>query len=220
MNVEVCSKIQRMKNFFTLIILSTFGFYSVNAQSNANAQEILNKTTAKIQSSKGINISFSLTQKDRQSKVVSSAKGILILKGLKYYIKQGNNEIFCNGEQIWNYDGQSEVMVTKADSDDDELSPQRIITGFNNKDFNITLLSSAGTNYQIQLMPVDKRKNFTGVVLTINKSSNLITKAVITDKANTVAEIVFSNISLNSVEPDSRFTFDLSKHPGVEVVNQ
>ena len=220
MNIEVCNKIQRMKKLFNLVILSTISFFGVYAQNNTNAQVILDNARAKVQSSKGINISFSLTQKDKQNRQLLSSKGTLLIKGPKYYLKQGSNEIFCNGEQVWNYDGQSEVIVTKADIGDDELSPQQIITGFNNKDFDIKLVSSSGANHLLQLTPVDKRKNFTRVVLTVNKSSSLITKAAITDKANTVTEISFDNISLNATAPDSRFIFDPSKHPGVEVVNQ
>jgi outer membrane lipoprotein-sorting protein len=209
-----------MKKLFNLVILSTISFFGVHAQNNTNAQVILDDARAKVQSSKGINISFSLTQKDKQNRQLLSSKGTLLIKGPKYYLKQGSNEIFCNGEQVWNYDGQSEVIVTKADIGDDELSPQQIITGFNNKDFDIKLVSSSGANHLLQLTPVDKRKNFTRVVLTVNKSSSLITKAAITDKANTVTEISFDNISLNATAPDSRFIFDPSKHPGVEVVNQ
>ena len=220
MNIEVCNKIQRMKKLFNLVILSTISFFCVYGQNNTNAQVILDNARAKVQSSKGINISFSLTQKDKQNRQLLSSKGTLLIKGPKYYLKQGSNEIFCNGEQVWNYDGQSEVIVTKAEIGDDELSPQQIITGFNNKDFDIKLVSSSGANHLLQLTPVDKRKNFTRVVLTVNKSSSLITKAAITDKANTVTEISFDNISLNATAPDSRFIFDPSKHPGVEVVNQ
>jgi len=209
-----------MKKLFSLVILSTVTFLGVYAQNNTSAQSILDKAKAKVQSSKGINISFSLTQKDKQNRQLLSSKGTLIIKGPKYYLKQGSNEIFCNGEQVWNYDGQSEVIVAKVDTGDEELSPQQIITGFNNKDFDIKLVSSEGANYLLQLTPVDKRKNFTRVVLTVNKSSSLITKAAITDKANTVTEISFDKISLNTTAPDSKFVFDPSKHPGVEVVNQ
>src|SRR5215831_7375735 len=136
-----------MEKLFGIVILSVIGIFGVYAQDNTNAQSILDKAKAKVQSSKGINISFSLTQKDKQNRQLLSSKGTLLIKGPKYYLKQGSNEIFCNGEQIWNYDGQSEVMVTKAEVGDDDLSPQQIITGFNNKDFDIKLVSSTGANY-------------------------------------------------------------------------
>jgi outer membrane lipoprotein carrier protein len=207
-----------MKPLLSLVLVLNFFVVIVYAQNNTDAQAILDKAAAKVQSSKGISVSFSLTQKDKFGHELSSAKGILKIKGSKYYIKQDANEIFSNGQQVWNYDGQKEVTVAKA-GDDDELSPEQIITGFDKKDFDIKLLSSS-INYQVQLTPVDKRKNFKQVILFLNKSTNLITKAVITDKTGSIIEINFSNISLNNTFPDSQFIFDATKHPGVEVVNQ
>ena len=192
---------------------------SANAQTQT-AQNILDKAAAKVQAAKGISLNFFLTQKDKLNRVVSETSGVMKIKSSKYYIKQGENEIFCNGAQIWNYNGQDEVTVAKVDNNDDELSPQQIITGFNKKDFTVKLISSAGTNYQVQLLPVDKRKNFTQVNLFISKSTNLITKASVTDKMNGVTDINFTSISLSAVVPDTQFVFDASKHPGVEVVNQ
>lgn len=207
-----------MKKIFVLVII-LFGFLLTQAQ-NPEAQGIIDKSVLKVKSSKGINVSFSLTQKDKQNQVMDRFKGTMKIKDQKYYIKQEGSEIFCNGVNIWNYDGESEVTVAKVDNDEDAFSPQQILTGFNKKDFDIKLISSAGTNHQIELTPVDKRKNFKQIMLYINKSSNLVSKAVITDKVNTTIEISFNNISLNSTFADSQFVFDASKHPGVEVINQ
>jgi outer membrane lipoprotein carrier protein len=209
-----------MKKQYALIILLCSFVFFIQAQSNTDAQNILDKAAAKIQSSKGISVNFSLTQKDKLNHVIANSKGILKLKGTKYYIKQEKNEIFCNGIQIWNYNGQNEVTVAKTGNDEDEFTPQQILTGFNKKDFETTLVPFNGTNYQVQLIPVDKRKNFKQLTLYINKSTYLMSKAAITDKTYAVTEINFSNISLTSSFPDSQFVFDASKHPGVEVVNQ
>lgn len=208
-----------MKRSLSLIILLHIFLFSAQSQSDTNAQAILDKAASKVQSAKGISVSFSLTQKNKLGHQLSSSKGVLKIKGSKYYIKQDQNEIFSNGTQVWNYDGQNEVTVAKADNDDDELSPEQIITGFDKKDFDTKLISSS-INYQVQLTPVDKRKNFKLVILYISKSTNLITKAVVTDKTNAILEINFSNVSLNNSFDDSQFIFDASKHPGVEVVNQ
>lgn len=208
-----------MSKSFLALFLFSFITFSVFAQANTNANNILDKATVKINSSKGTSLNFSLTQKDKFGHVLSVSKGILKVKGSKYYLKQGSYEIYNNGAQIWNYDGQNEVTVAKVENDDDEVSPVQVITGFNKKDFDIQLTSSA-TIYQVQLTPVDKRKNYKQVLLYISKSTNLVSKAVITDKTNAYTEINFSGIAFNNTIPDSQFVFDPSKHPGVEVVNQ
>jgi outer membrane lipoprotein-sorting protein len=205
-----------MKRIFAFIFILNLLALSLYAQ---DAQSILDKAASKVQSAKGINVSFSLTQKDKFGHVQAGSKGVLKVKGVKYYVKQDGSEIFCNGTQIWNYDGQNEVTVSKADNDDDALSPQQIITGFNKNDFTATIIASGSSVSQIQLVPVDKRKNFKQINLFINKANNLITKAVVTDKQGNITEISFGNATFNAVIPDSQFVFDASKHPGVEVVN-
>lgn len=215
---KFATQILVMKKIFVLVTI-LFCFILSQAQ-NPDAQNIIDKSVSKVKSSKGINVSFSLTQKDKQNQVMDHSKGTMKIKDQQYYIRQEGNEIFCNGTNIWNYDGENEVTLAKVDNDEDGFSPQQILTGFNKKDFDITLISSAGSSHQIQLTPVDKRKNFKQIMLYINKSTNLVSKAVITDKANTTTEISFNNISLNSTFADSQFVFDASKHPGVEVINQ
>jgi len=209
-----------MKKWFWFFIILAFAITTLNAQNTVTAEGVLDKTASKVQSSKGINVSFSLTQKDKAAHVLSNTKGILKIKGEKYYLKQEENEIFCNGVQLWNYDGENEVTLAKADNDEDAFSPQQILTGFNKEDFTIKLVPSSGANYQLQLIPVDKRKNFKEIMLYINKSTNLVSKAIITDKLNAATEIVFTNIALNVAIPDNQFVFDATKHPGVEIVNQ
>lgn len=211
--VEICI----MKKLF--LLLFTCCFYAAFSQNNSSAESILDKSSAKIKSAKGINVSFSLTQKDKLNQVVSSSKGSMKMKGDKYYINQDGSEIYCNGIQIWNFNGQDEVIVAKVDKDDNEFSPPQILTGFNKKDFNIKLVSSAGNNYQILLTPLDKRQNFKEITLYINKSTSLISKALVVSKTNEIIEINFNSISLNASFDDSQFVFDAKKHPGIDIIN-
>lgn len=201
--------------FTALIVLQGF------SQSTTDVQSVLDKLSAKIKSAKAVSTGFTLTQFDKSNHIIGSSKGIVKVKNDKYYLKEDKTEIFSNGAQTWNFDGNAEVTVSKADnSDEDVLSPQQILSGFNNKDFTSKLISSAGNSYEILLLPVDKRKNFKQVIIYINKSTSLISKAKITDKANNITQVSFSAINLNAVIPDSQFSFDVSKHPGVEIINQ
>ncbi len=191
------------------------------SQTSVDAQSVLDKVTSKVKAAKGITATFTFSQYDKANHLLGSSKGIVKIKGNSYYVMQGKTEIISNGAQTWNYDGGNEVMVSKADNkDDDEFSPQQVLSGFNKNDFTYKLVSSAGSMYEILLTPIDKRKNFKQVVLYVNKTTDLISKAKITDKTESVSQITFSGTNLSAVIPDSQFVFDASKHPGVEVVNQ
>jgi outer membrane lipoprotein-sorting protein len=209
---------KKISFLFLLFVLIATGSFSQNATS---AQSILDKVSAKIKSTKGISANFTLIQYDKSNQISGSSKGIVKIKDDKYYVKQDKTEIFCDGLQTWNYDGTSEVTVSKTDnSDEDVMSPQQVLSGFNKNDFTYKLVSSAGAAYEILLMPVDKRKNFKQVILYINKSTSLVSKAKITDKSGNIIQLSFLAINLNAVIPDTQFSFNTAKHPGVEVINQ
>ena len=210
-----------MKRVYLLCWLIAVTVLKGFSQNATDVQNILDKLSAKVKSAKSVSTGFTLTQFDKSNRIIGSSKGIVKVKNEKYYLKEDKNEIYFNGAQTWNFDGNSEVTVSKADnSDEDALSPQQILSGFNNKDFTSKLISSAGNSYEILLLPVDKRKNFKQVTIYINKSTSIISKAKITDKANNITQVSFSAINLNSVIPDNQFNFDVSKHPGVEIINQ
>lgn len=208
-----------MKKVYLLFFLIFISSSQIFAQTQTSAQAVLDKMAAKIKSAQTVTTSFTLTQYDKTNTETGSSKGLVKIKGKKYYLKEGTTEIFCDGSKSWNL-SDNEVIVSNAnDSDEDDFTPQ-ILSGFNQKDFTATLLSSTGSNYEVSLVPVDKRKNFKQVILSINKTTNLVTKAKVTDKTNNITAINFSNITLNTNIPDSQFTFDATKHPGVEIINQ
>lgn len=210
-----------MKKIYLLSALFLFTVLNGFSQSATDVQDILEKLSAKVKSAKSVSTNFTLIQFDRSNHIIASSKGIVKIKNEKYYLKEDKTEIFSNGVQTWNFDGSTEVTVSKADtSDEDALSPRQILSGFNDKDFTSKLISSAGNSYEILLLPIDKRKNFKQVTIYISKSTSLISKAKINDKANNITQVSFSAINLNTIVPDSQFSFDVSKHPGVEIINQ
>ena len=97
--------------FFLFVLIGLNSF----SQSATDAQSILDKISAKVKSAKGISAKFTLTQYDKSNQIEGSSKGIVKIKDNKYYVKQDKTEIFCNGNQIWNYDGSNEVTVAKTD---------------------------------------------------------------------------------------------------------
>jgi len=203
-----------------LFFVFAIGLVSMSFAQTGNAKAILDKVSDKLKGNTGITANFSYTTKDRKNVVRGTKKGIIYIKGQKYYLKQGSNEIYSNGAKSWNYNGENEVTVSDVDDDSKAFTPQKFLSNFYDKDFDYSLVSSAGNTYQIALTPVDKRKNFKQITVYVDKTKDLVTKAKITDKADNVTEFTLSNINTNANIPDSKFTFDPQAHPGVEVINQ
>lgn len=192
-----------------------------NAQNDPNAKKVLDEVSAKIKTFKGITANFSYTTKDRNKAVKGSAKGIINIKGQKYYLKQGTTEIFCNGAKVWNFNGEDEVTVADVDNEDTKmLTPQKLLSNFYDQDFTYKLVSSAGTSHEIVMFPTDNRKNFKQVTVYVDKTRKMILKATVVDKSDNIIEFSLSNVNTSVDLADAKFAFDAAKHPGVEVITQ
>ncbi len=207
------------KVYYLFIIALTLFTGSAKAQNDPAAKKILDAVTAKLKTYKGINAGFTLLSRSRSGKINNNVNGKISIKGNKYYIKEGGTEIFSDGNKIWNYNGNDEVTVTAADADDQALTPQKILTGFSDKDFTYKLVSSAGNYNEIQMIPIDKRKNFQKVNLFVDKSKMIITKAKVVDKSSNTIDFKLSNINTNADMADNTFVFDQKKYKkNIEVI--
>jgi outer membrane lipoprotein carrier protein len=210
-----------MKIFFSFLFTMIAFSFVANAQNDPNAKKILDEVSATLKTLKGVTANFSFTTKDRNKALKGSVKGIINIKGNKYYLKQGTTEIFCNGSKVWNFNGEDEVTVADVDADDDKmLSPQKLLSNFYDKDFTYKLVGSDATSNEIQMIPTDKRKNFKQINVFVDKKQKLILKAKVIDKSDNIIEFALTNVISNATIPDSKFAFDIAKHPGVEIVTQ
>jgi Outer membrane lipoprotein-sorting protein len=190
------------------------------AQNDAKAKKILDEVSNKIKAYKGISANFTIKIFTSKGKPNGVKTGMIYLKGNKYNLKQGKTEIICDGAKVYNYDGSKTITVASAEESSQTLSPQNLLTNFYDKDFVYKLVSSSSNYNEIELLPVDKRKNFQKVSLFIDKSSKMITKAKVVDKSNNVIEFALSNVKYNAVVSDKLFVFNKSKYPkDVEVLD-
>ncbi len=208
-----------MKYLF-LLLLAVFASASVQAQTDEKAKVVLDKVSSKVKSFQGITAKFTYTTKTKANVKKGTVNGDISIKGKKFFIKQGATQIFSDGNKIWNYNGENEITVADADDDSRTLSPQKLLTDFYDKDFTYKLIGSKGNFHEIEMTPIDKRKNFKKVNVYVDKNKSLITKARIIDKAENIIEFDLRNVNTNANLPDSRFVFDAKKYPGVELIEQ
>jgi outer membrane lipoprotein-sorting protein len=75
------------------------------------------------------------------------------------------------------------------------------------------LISSKGNFQEIELKPIDTRKNFQKVTVYIDKAKSIISKAKILDKSNNILEFSFTNLNTTNNIADNVFVFNKSKYP-------
>ncbi|SJZ53892.1 LolA family protein [Sediminibacterium ginsengisoli] len=210
-----------MKKLYTIFLLMfALALNSVSAQNDPNAKKVLDEVSAKVKSFKGISTGFSIKQLTSKGKDNGTKSGTISIKGQRYVLKQGKMEVVSDGSKIYNFDGSKTITVSAADEPGQSLTPQKIMSGAYDKDFSYKLISSKGGFHEIELRPLDNRKNFQKVNIFVDKSKSLITKAVILDKSNNTLVVTFSNLKTNADLPDSYFVFNRSKYPkDVEILD-
>ena len=200
-----------MKTF----ILSAFTFLSltVSAQKDAVAKQLLDQIGAKVKASKGILVNITLTSKNNKGKTLGAKQIALQMKGDKYLLKEGKMEILCDGLNIYNFDGVNSISKSSVAESDQTLSPQKLLSGNYDKDFNFKLLSQDNTKATIELYPIDKRKSFQKVTLVINKQQSALSSALILDKSNNMTDVKVGSINYAASLNDKIFLFNRAKYP-------
>ena len=200
-----------MKTFlFSILTVLTL---STSAQKDALAKQILDQVGAKVKASKGILVNITLSSKNNKGKSMGTKQIALQMKGDKYLLKEGKMEILCDGVNIYNFDGANSISKSSVAESDQTLSPQKLLAGNYDKDFNFKLLSQDNTKATIELYPIDKRKSFQKVTLVINKLQSALASALILDKSNNQTDVKVGSINYAASLNDKIFQFNRAKYP-------
>jgi len=183
------------------------------AANDPTAKKILDGVSAKMKTFKAITAVFTIKSISAQGKNNGVKTGNITIKGKKYLLKQGKTEIKSDGVKTYNFDGSKTITVSSVDDGNQTLTPQNLLSNFYDKDFSYRLVSSAGGFDEIELIPNDKKKNFQKVNVFVDKAKQMITKAKIVDKNNSIIEFSLSNLNTTAAVADAVFNFDRSKYP-------
>jgi len=211
------------KTFIVAVLL--IASLSILAQSNdPTAKKVLDDVSAKFKTYKTVQASFTYKVEDGNGKAMSTKKGTIWMKGTKYKVTFGGQEIFSDGATVWNYDKSAkEVTINNVDASASGITPQKLFTNFYDKDF-LYLLNGekkvgAKTVQEIEMTPTDKSKNFHKVYLQIDKAAKTIYSTKVLEKAGNRYTYTVSSMKTNGAMADNIFVFDKKKYPGVEEVD-
>lgn len=202
-----------MHKLYIATLFSFCTFFYTQAQNDPSAKKVIDAFGSKVKASKGITASFSLKSFTSKGKANGTKALSLSMRGEKYVLKQGKTEIICDGKNVYNFDGAKTITKSAVEESSQTLSPQKLLAGSYDKDFSYKLVNSNGNFSEIEMVPLDKRKNFQKVTLYFNKKNSLLAKASIVDKSNNITELGVNNINLNAKLADVIFVFNRSNYP-------
>lgn len=190
--------------------------FGANAQ-DPKAAAIIDGMQKKYKSMKSFGASFTYGV-DGSSQVI---QGNITVKGQKYRLKTGGQEIFNNGKEVSTYIKETnEVNISDYEPSENDLNPAKVYT-FDKKGFRYTFLEEvkeAGEVYEVvELSPEKKGTQVSKVKIKVNKKDKSVKSWVITDKNGKRQSFKVIKFMPNLSVDDKYFAFDKTKYPGVEV---
>lgn len=213
-----------MRKIYLAIALLISGSVVMAQKNDPAAKQVLDAVSNKFKTFNSVQAGFTYKVEDAKGKAMSTKKGNVSMKGNKYKVSFGGQEIFSDGNTVWNYDKNSnEVTINNVDPSGSALTPQKLFTNFYDNDF-LYLLNGekkiAGkTMQEIEMTPTDKSKPFHKVYLQVDKVAKTIYSTKVLENGGNRYTYTVSNMKTNAALTDKQFTFDKSKYPGVEVVD-
>ncbi|MDY6207179.1 MAG: LolA-like putative outer membrane lipoprotein chaperone [Prevotella sp.] len=185
---------------------------SLQAQNQAQAKKILDKTAAIVGRKGGASADFSI-----QGSSYEPVSGTIAVKGNKFYAKTPKGATWFNGKTQWTYLSKSgEVNVANpSDAQQAQMNPYKFIVLYKNGyDLGV---KEAGGDYRIHMKATTKGRSIQEMYITINKSSYLPKEVRMLQKGKWTT-ITIRNFKAKNLS-DATFTFNAKDYPKAEIID-
>jgi outer membrane lipoprotein-sorting protein len=217
-----------MRKILVLMTAAVCMTISITAQTDskdAKAKAILAQVSKKYRSYDVVKTEFTFLLDNQQAKLKETQQGTLYVKANanKYRVEMTNQDLISDGKNQWTFlKEDKEVQVADVDNSDDAINPAKIFTIYE-KGFKYLYTgdTKAGnkTYQMIDLSPIDTKKSYFKIRLSIDKIAKQISNVVIFDKNGNKYTYNIRSFTPNVKVPETTFAFDAKKYPGVEVVD-
>jgi len=207
--------------FICNIFLS--GFLFAQDEESA-ARDIIKKSVSKYKAYSSSEVSFTYTMENRTDNLKEIQKGTIYLKNGNFRLIIGNQIIISDQVKVWTYmKDVNEVQISNYNPKELEINPNEIFTmwesGFLYRYMGDVTLNNQATCL-VELTPINKNLSYYKVKLYIDKKTNSVYRIQTFYKESALI-LTFDIISVkpNVQLSDSLFKFDVTKYPGIEVVD-
>ena len=203
--------------FLLVLVKVTF------AQYDPKALEILEAMGEKYKSLPSYEANFTSTLTNDVENIKEEFKGKLTVKGDKFRMSLPEQEVINNGVTVWTYLPEvKEVNIDNYDKNSGDINPLKIYEIYQ-KDFKYLYIQDKTEGgvvcEEVDLVPEKKDSQYFKIKLLIKKKDKVIQSLTMFDKGGNRYKYTISKFAANADVPDSYFTFDAKKYPGIEVID-
>lgn len=208
---------------FTISVMVSTALFSQSPEV-VKAKQILDKVSAKTKGYSSIKADFRFTLENLQANLTDTYSGTIIIKGDKYKVSIMGVDNYFDGKNLWMHmkDGGEVNISDPAAMDDDMLNPATIFSmyesGFKWMYVGENTLNGKKVDV-VDLFPENRDQEYSRIKLHIYQDNLQFARIEQIGKDGTNYYIDITKMEVNQTFPDSTFTFDVNKHPGVEVID-
>lgn len=212
------------KIFLILLAGCLCTYFNGVAQSDPAAEKILKDVSGKYKSYQNFKAEFTFILENQADSIYEEQKGTLYLKGDMYRLKLSGQEIISNNKSVWTYLlDANEVQINEVDLNDKEAFRPSNLFSIYQEGFKYRLIeekTEKGKVLQfIDLVPSKNDKSYFRIIITIDKASKNLVNSKIFDRNGNRYTYKVDKFESDQKLDDVFFTFDVSKHPGVEIID-
>lgn len=199
----------RYKTLFLLILAAMCSF---SASAVDTAEQILQRCADKINKAPSITIKFTLNYGESRSDCQ------LILSREKYRLSSKDVEVWYDGETQWSYSA-ADKEVTITDPTPDELLECNPFAIINNYKTAYTFRRLSGEKDEIELTAKSKMSNIRRAVITVNASTGLPSKLIVTMANGRTFTANVSSAVEGKTLPGSTFIYNKVQFPAKTIID-
>lgn len=192
-----------------LLLLPTYCFKI----SGATSEELMQKSVAKI--SGNVSCNYRVTMKGR------AFAGELKSSGIKFYNSNSYGSCWYDGKNMWTYNPSSKetTLTCPTPSEIAESNPLAYVKGYSK--YYTSSIVSQGKNGMSTIKLVSKSKFAPAkqVILTINSTTFIPQRLVVTLANGETAQVAISNVRTGNKYSAGEFVYPNKRYPNVEVVD-
>jgi outer membrane lipoprotein-sorting protein len=204
----------KIKNIITCIAL-VFAAQAVSAQNNA--EKIIRVMVDQMRSHKNVEMAFNYQISPDGKTLGESEKGHAWLQGEAYKIEMADQQTISDGKTIWSYlIDDEEVMVSNA-SEGSDNTPLKLLTSLDES--YVATLTGIDAKGIASIELANPKGQYKRVTLKVDtKKTELKSADIYMEDGNKVI-IDVEEMKFDQKLDDKFFTFDETKHPGVDVID-
>jgi len=210
------------KQISILAIALLASCFTAQAQDDPKSKAIVDKLMTQAKGWTTFEADFTSRLQSTKDKLDVKQEGNMKVKGKKFRLVLDKNTVINDGATMYTYNkDNNEVTLSDPSEMDSELDPSSLFTQYE-KGFKSQFVEEkvdAGVTVQVvKLFPLEPaKKPYHTVVITVDKARTEPRSVQVLYKDGNIVTYTLKKFTANPPLADTLFTFDKSKHPGVEV---